>query len=502
MKRLFTFIVFVFIGLTSFAQLRVALIGGPQSTSITETNTIQSWDSETSPYYTNRIGGNIGLLGELPLGSSSRWFLHPGILYQSKGRKFFKRTDSATAQLTDTLTTSKSFFNSYIEIPLNLAYKLPLGKKARFFFSAGPYISFFYNGKQSSQYRFYSNSFKKEDDDIEVGNAPNKIKTLDFGVNGRAGFDLGNVLITGFFSQGLNNFYTAPYDGTFKHKVIGASVGFWLNKVAVADKKPKDSDNDGVVDKQDICPTIPGSELTWGCPDKDGDGIADIEDKCPDTAGTQKYNGCPIPDSDMDQINDDEDKCPLVPGMAKYNGCPVPDSDGDGMNDESDMCPEKAGAVEFNGCPIPDSDGDGLDDKLDKCPQQKGLAENGGCPEIKQEIIQRVNYAAKNIFFDFRSEHLSPKSYNALNEVVLILKDNPLLYLQIEGHTDNIGKPGYNLTLSQKRAMAVKKYFMDRGIDETRLIAEGYGPEKPISDNKTVDGQAKNRRVELKPFQQ
>ena len=503
MKKVFTFFISLIIVFTSYSQVRVALIGGPQSTTITEENKIGDWDKHTSPYYSNRLGGNIGLLGELQLGTSKRWFLHPGLLYQSKGRKFFKRNDSATSRLTDTLSTTKSFFTSYIEIPLNLVYKVPLGNKARFFMSAGPYLSFFYNGKQSIQARLSSNNtFKKEDTDFEVGNAPNKIKTIDFGINGRAGFDLGNILITGFFSQGLNNFYTASYDGSFKHKVIGASVGFWLNKVKVSEKQPRDTDKDGIPDKQDICPTIPGPKNTWGCPDRDGDEIADLEDKCPDVAGTMKYNGCPVPDTDNDGLNDEEDKCPSTPGTLKYNGCPVPDTDGDGMNDESDMCPDKPGTVEFNGCPIPDSDGDGLHDKEDKCPLEKGLVENNGCPEIKKEIIEKVNYAAKNIFFDFRSDKLSPQSFSSLNEVVMILENNPQLDLIIEGHTDNIGKPAFNLNLSEKRANAVKRYFTEQGIADQRLKATGYGQVKPIEDNKTKAGQAKNRRVELKPVQQ
>ena len=503
MKRIFTFILLLSVCIVSNAQLRVALIGGPQSTSITEENSIPNWSTEVSPYYTNRTGANAGFLGEVPLGRSSRWFLHPGLLYQTKGRKFFKRNDTAVANLTDTLSVSKSFFNSYIEIPLNLAYKLPLGKKSSFFISAGPYISFFYNGKESVQARLYSdNTFKKEDDDLEVGTAPNKIKTIDFGVNGRAGFDLGSILITGFYSQGLNNFYTASYDGSFKHKVIGASVGFWLNKVKVEEKKPKDTDKDGTPDKTDPCPKIPGPEATLGCPDKDGDGTPDGEDKCPEVAGVLKYQGCPIPDTDKDGVNDEEDKCVETPGTVKYNGCPVPDTDGDKISDDADMCPDKAGPVEFNGCPIPDSDGDGLNDKEDKCPQETGTAENNGCPEIRKEIIEKVTYAARNIFFETKSDKLSPQSFGALDDVVTILKNNPSLDLQIEGHTDNVGNPAYNLTLSGRRAKAVKKYLEEHGIEGARLKATGFGQQRPIAENDTPAGKAKNRRVELKPAQE
>ena len=502
MKSLPFCCLFLFLSIVSSAQLRVAIVGGPQSTSITETNSLSGWTTDVSPYYTNRTGANFGLFGEIPIGSSRRWFLHPALLYSSKGRKYFKRNDTATASLTDTISVSKSFFNNYIEIPLNLAYKIPLGKKASFFISAGPYVSFFYNGKESVQARYYSdNSFKKEDDDLEVGNDINKVKTLDYGVNGRAGFDIGRVLITGFYSQGLNNFFTASYDGTFEHKVFGASVGFWLNKVKIEEKKPKDTDKDGTPDSKDICPTVAGPEVTWGCPDRDGDGVSDVEDKCADVAGTMKYQGCPVPDTDKDNINDEEDRCPDIAGTAKYNGCPVPDTDGDKINDEADMCPDKPGPVEFNGCPIPDSDGDGVNDKEDKCPQEKGLPGNNGCPEIKKEIIEKVTYAAKEIFFETKSEKLSSQSFAALNDVVTILKNNPRLSLQIEGHTDNVGTEAFNLTLSERRANAVRQYFVEQGIEGERLKATGFGQNKPIADNKTAAGKAKNRRVELKPIQ-
>ena len=81
------------------------------------------------------------------------------------------------------------------------------------------------------------------------------------------------------------------------------------------------------------------------------------------------------------------------------------------------------------------------------------------------------------------------------------MKNNPQLGLQIEGHTDNVGNPTYNLTLSQRRANAVRQYFEEQGIEVERLKATGFGQEKPIADNKTATGKAKNRRVELKPIQ-
>lgn len=86
-------------------------------------------------------------------------------------------------------------------------------------------------------------------------------------------------------------------------------------------------------------------------------------------------------------------------------------------------------------------------------------------PRNQKEIVEKVNYAAKNIFFDLNSDKILQKSFDALNEVAEILKENSALRLSIEGHSDNAGKANYNLALSQKRAEAVKAYLIAQGID-------------------------------------
>lgn len=229
-----------------------------------------------------------------------------------------------------------------------------------------------------------------------------------------------------------------------------------------------DRDHDGIVDSLDACPDQPGSAALQGCPDKDGDGIADKDDKCPDVAGLAKYQGCPIPDTDGDGINDEEDKCPTVAGVARYQGCPIPDTDKDGVNDEED-----------------------------KCPNEAGPASNFGCPVIDVKIVEKVNKAAQNIFFATGSSKLLAKSYKSLKDVAQILKDNPSYKVAIDGHTDNTGKDELNQKLSDKRANAVKDYLKNAGVDESRMTATGYGESKPIADNKTAAGRAKNRRVEM-----
>lgn len=229
-----------------------------------------------------------------------------------------------------------------------------------------------------------------------------------------------------------------------------------------------DRDNDGVPDETDKCPDVPGTATMQGCPDADGDGIADADDKCPTQAGTAKYQGCPVPDTDGDGINDEMDKCPTEKGLARYQGCPIPDGDGDGVNDEED-----------------------------KCPDRSGPASNSGCPEIAKEVIEKVSMAAKNVFYATGSYKLLAKSNKSLNEVAELMKADETLLLDIDGHTDDVGTSESNQTLSENRANSVKQYLISKGVPESRMKSTGYGEDKPIADNKTAAGRAKNRRTEM-----
>lgn len=239
--------------------------------------------------------------------------------------------------------------------------------------------------------------------------------------------------------------------------------------------------------------------------DTDGDGIVDSKDKCVTVPGVLKYDGCPVPDTDGDGVNDDNDKCPTVAGLAKYNGCPIPDTDGDKINDEEDKCPTTPGLARYNGCPIPDRDNDGVNDEEDKCPDEAGPVSNGGCPKPvvpMQEIQEKMNIAAKKIYFQTGKSTLLAKSYPALNQVVDLLKTNNTLVLQVDGHTDNVGSDALNLKLSKARAASVVAYLAKKGITKVRINSEGYGESKPIATNKTAAGRQQNRRVELKISEQ
>jgi OmpA-OmpF porin, OOP family len=258
---------------------------------------------------------------------------------------------------------------------------------------------------------------------------------------------------------------------------------------------PLDKDKDGVADYLDQCPDLAGTEQLKGCPDKDGDYVIDKDDQCPDVAGLSTLKGCP--DADTDGVADKDDSCPgTKAGYAvDVKGCPL-DNDSDGVLNEDDTCPDKAGVLALKGCP--DTDADGVADDQDRCPAVKGTLANKGCPEISKEDAKKITQIASKIFMKTNSDKLVPASLAQLDELANILKRYEQANLLIEGHTDSQGDDASNMALSQKRTEAVKTYLMGRGIMESRLTAIGYGETKPVADNKTAAGRAKNRRVELK----
>ncbi len=104
----------------------------------------------------------------------------------------------------------------------------------------------------------------------------------------------------------------------------------------------------------------------------------------------------------------------------------------------------------------------------------------------------------RNIFFDFSKYELKPESQVELDKVVQLMKDNPTLKIQINGHTDNAGKAADNLRLSENRARAVVSYLVTKGIAVIRLSFKGWGDTRPVADNAGAEGRALNRRTELK----
>jgi outer membrane protein OmpA-like peptidoglycan-associated protein/tetratricopeptide (TPR) repeat protein len=104
----------------------------------------------------------------------------------------------------------------------------------------------------------------------------------------------------------------------------------------------------------------------------------------------------------------------------------------------------------------------------------------------------------RNVFFATNSYELLDASQTELNQLVQLLKKNPGMVVEIEGHTDNEGSDAYNLTLSQNRSASVRTYLVNKGIPAGNMTAKGYGESKPIADNTTEEGRALNRRTEFR----
>src|SRR5450631_4385346 len=115
-----------------------------------------------------------------------------------------------------------------------------------------------------------------------------------------------------------------------------------------------------------------------------------------------------------------------------------------------------------------------------------------------QPIEANARVILKNIFFDVNMYDLKPASQIELDDVVKLLKENSLVSVQINGYTDNVGKPADNLLLSQNRAKSVVNYVKSKSVDPRRLSYKGYGEAQPVSPNNTETGRANNRRTELK----
>lgn len=341
--------------------------------------------------------------------------------------------------------------------------------------------------------------------------------------------------ITGTFTATGGEQYVTigVFNAPASSKAVGGGNGvnsirayYFVDGVSIAaGVAEKDSDGDGIVDSMDKCPTVKGT--VNGCPDTDGDGVADMDDDCPTVAGTEK--GCPK----IDNSGVDTDKDGLADVMETKLGTDPknPDSDGDGLNDGEEILGlDQASTTAIaskksdpkNPCdPIktgddcdadgdgltnaeeaklgtnpnnPDSDGDTVKDNVDKCPLIPGTLSAGGCA-LDTDLLAEIKRASENIYFNSGKSTIKSESYPDLDKLASILIAHPEVKASIEGHTDSQGNDQMNLNLSKSRAKAVKDYLVKKGVQADHLSSEGFGETKPVADNGTAEGRAKNRRV-------
>lgn len=274
-------------------------------------------------------------------------------------------------------------------------------------------------------------------------------------------------------------------------------------KIPVYEKKFKDTDEDGVIDKEDACRKVAGPAENSGCPwpDTDGDKVFDKDDACPDVKGPVENKGCPWKDTDGDTLLDNVDACPAVAGPIENKGCPWPDTDIDGVLDKDDACPNEAGLPENKGCPNLDADKDGVLDKDDACPLIAGPADNQGCPKVSKATLEQLKVEAKSIFFTTGKATLSDarkgETSGRLDAIKEILKNYPNAKFAINGHTDNVGNAKANQKLSEARAKVIMDLLIEKGVNPANLTSQGFGASKPVKSNKTAAGRAENRRTEI-----
>ena len=234
----------------------------------------------------------------------------------------------------------------------------------------------------------------------------------------------------------------------------------------------------------------------FGNTDRDKDGIKDKDDACPDVPGLAQFQGCP--DTDGDGVADKDDNCPEVAGPVENNGCPWPDTDGDGVLDKDDACPSVAGPAANNGCPWPDTDGDGILDKDDKCPNEYGLAKYDGCPKPKDVTAKETSDELKDILFNFGKATLRPESTAKLDAAANLIKTDGGTYLLV-GHTDKKGSDAVNLRLSKQRAAAVVAALEARGVSADALKSKGVGSAEATMPVTATDAERLvDRKVEVK----
>ena len=215
----------------------------------------------------------------------------------------------------------------------------------------------------------------------------------------------------------------------------------------------RDRDGDGIINRKDKCPKIPGLPEFNGCPDNDSDGIPDLEDKCPNQSGEKANDGCPeenkvLVESKMNPEENEESSLGLVSSTFSQNTT--------NTKEESDNLISK------------------------------------DTPPLITKIIDEnriIYFPANSLKIYGRNNYVKLK-----NIIDLLIKDKDLKVL-LEGHSSDDGDSFFNLNLSRDRVNSIKKTLIDSSIESDRINIKALGEEEPIFDNKSINGKGFNRCV-------
>ena len=229
-----------------------------------------------------------------------------------------------------------------------------------------------------------------------------------------------------------------------------------------------------------------------------------------DIDGFEDDDTCIDPDNDQDTFLDADDPCPNEPedfDGFEDEGCPDPDNDQDTILDIADACPldpeDLDGWEDEDGCPDPDNDFDTFLDVDDACPNEAEVfnefEDDDGCPDVAIVVTCERIEIDDRVYFEFDSDVIQRRSYELLDRIASTVNERyDLLLVRVEGHTDGMGTDEYNQVLSDSRATAVRDYLINvGGVDDYRLVAQGFGESVAIDTNDTEAGRANNRRVEF-----
>jgi outer membrane protein OmpA-like peptidoglycan-associated protein len=249
-----------------------------------------------------------------------------------------------------------------------------------------------------------------------------------------------------------------------------------------------DTDGDGLRDSYEIY-TFHTDPTKW---DTDGDGLSDGDE-------VRIYHTDPLnKDTDGDGLSDGDE-------VKIYHTDPLKkDTDGDGLDDGTEVNVSKTNPLD------PDTDHGGVKDGIEVAQHMNPLDPSDDYlyssnqpsstetkPPVERKLDMSMHYLLNGIVFNTGSTEISPVSVGILEKTYKVLKENPDLRVEIQGHTDNVGSAASNLDLSQRRAMAVRAWFIDKGIDGSRLTTKGFGFSRPVASNSSEAGRRQNRRIEF-----